>query len=206
MLHLWGRLNSINVRKVVWAAQELGLTLQRTDAGGQHGIVREPHFLERNPNGLVPLLEDGDIRLWESNVIVRYLCARYAPGTLCPEPLGARFAAEQWMDWQQTTFNPAVRPAFLQLIRVPPEQRQPALIERSIQEVAPLLDLLEQHLAQNHYLGGAEFTMADIPVGCEIHRWRQLPIEQPPRPNLERWYTALGARQAAKGVLTFVCT
>jgi len=206
MLHLWGRLNSINVRKVVWAAQELGLTLQRTDAGGQHGIVREPHFLDRNPNGLVPLLEDGDVRLWESNVIVRYLCARYAPGTLCPEPLGARFAAEQWMDWQQTTFNPAVRPAFLQLIRVPPEQRQPAIIERSIQEVEPLLDLLEHHLAQNNYLGGAEFTMADIPVGCEIHRWRQLPIEQPPRPNLERWYTALYARQAAKGVLTFVCT
>jgi glutathione S-transferase len=206
MLHLWGRLNSINVRKVVWAAQELGLPLQRTDAGGQHGIVCEPHFLERNPNGLVPLLEDGDVRLWESNVIVRYLCARYAPGTLCPEALGPRFVAEQWMDWQQTTFNPAVRPAFMQLVRVPADQRQPALIEQSIHAVMPLLDLLDQHLAQHAYLGGAEFTMADIPVGCEIHRWRQLPVEQPPRPNLERWYAALSARQGAKGVLTFVCT
>src|SRR5574343_402901 len=100
MLRLWGRLSSINVRKVVWAAQELGLPLQRTDAGGQFGIVREAGYLQRNPNGLVPLMEDGDtgVVLWESNVIVRYLCARHAPGKLYPEDLPARFVAEQWMD------------------------------------------------------------------------------------------------------------
>ena len=108
MLRLWGRLSSINVRKVVWTAQELALPLQRTDAGGQFGIVRDPHYLGLNPNGLVPLIEDeGGVVLWESNTIVRYLCARYAPGQLYPEALPARFVAEQWMDWQQTTLNPA---------------------------------------------------------------------------------------------------
>ena len=116
MLRLWGRLSSINVRKVVWAAQELGITLQRTDAGGQFGIVREARYLGLNPNGLVPLIEDEDmgVVLWESNPIVRYLCARHSPGNLYPEDLPTRFVAEQWMDWQQTTLNPAGRDAFVQ--------------------------------------------------------------------------------------------
>lgn len=92
MLRLWGRLSSINVRKVVWAAQELGITLQRTDAGGQYGIVREARFLGLNPNGLVPLIEDEDtgVTLWESNPIVRYLCARHSLGNLYPEDLPTR--------------------------------------------------------------------------------------------------------------------
>ena len=95
MLRLWGRLSSINVRKVVWAAQELGITVQRTDAGGQFGLVREADYLQRNPNGLVPLMEDDetDTVLWESNPIVRYLCARHSPGDLYPEALRERFVA-----------------------------------------------------------------------------------------------------------------
>jgi glutathione S-transferase len=119
MLHIWGRISSINVRKVVWAVQYLNLTHQRTDAGGQFGIVQTPDYLAQNPNALVPLLEDEGYSLWESNVILRYLCARHAPDTLYPQDLKARFDAERWMDWQQTTLNPAGRDAFVQLIRKP---------------------------------------------------------------------------------------
>jgi len=114
MLQIWGRLSSINVRKVVWCAQELGLAFERTDAGRQFGVVQTPAYRALNPNGLVPTIEDDDgagggrLRLWESNVIVRYLCARHSPGVLYPEPLAARFDAERWMDWQQTTLNPPV--------------------------------------------------------------------------------------------------
>ena len=134
MLKIWGRLSSINVRKVVWAAQELGITVQRTDAGGQFGLVREADYLQRNPNGLVPLMEDDETStvLWESNPIVRYLCARHSPGELYPETLRERFVAEQWMDWQQTTLNPAGRDAFIQWIRTPAAQRNSALIAASV--------------------------------------------------------------------------
>ncbi|OGB16469.1 MAG: glutathione S-transferase, partial [Burkholderiales bacterium RIFCSPHIGHO2_12_FULL_65_48] len=134
MLRLWGRLSSINVRKVVWAAQELGITVQRTDAGGQFGLVREADYLQRNPNGLVPLMEDEETStvLWESNPIVRYLCARHSPGELYPETLRERFVAEQWMDWQQTTLNPAGRDAFVQWIRTPAAQRDDGLIAASV--------------------------------------------------------------------------
>ena len=85
-----------------------GAALQRTDAGGQFGLVREAAYLQRNPNGLVPLMEDDDtgLVLWESNAIVRYLCARHSAGKLYPEELAARFVAERWMDWQQTTLDP----------------------------------------------------------------------------------------------------
>lgn len=201
MLRLWGRTSSINVRKVVWAAQELSLELQRTDAGGQFGLVREAQFLSLNPNGLVPLIEDEGTTLWESNTIVRYLCARHAPGDLYPEDLPTRFLAEQWMDWQQTTLNPAGRDAFLQWIRTPAAQRDPAAIARSVAATEPLMELLDAHLARHAYLAGDRFTMADIPVGCEIHRWWGLPQDRPARPHLERWFAALRARSGALGVL-----
>ena len=208
MLRLWGRLSSINVRKVVWAAQELGISLQRTDAGGQFGIVREAHYLSLNPNGLVPLIEDEDtgVVLWESNPIVRYLCARHAPGELYPEDIATRFAAEQWMDWQQTTLNPAGRDAFIQWIRTPAAQRNDALIAASVAATEPLLDLLDAHLARQPFLAGERFTMADIPVGCEIHRWFGLPQPRPSLPHLERWYASVSSRPAVRGVLELPLT
>ena len=99
MLKIWGRISSINVRKVVWCAQELALMFDRVDAGRDFGVVQTPAYRALNPNGLVPTIEDdsGDERvvLWESNVVVRYLCARHASGTLYPEPLAARFDAER---------------------------------------------------------------------------------------------------------------
>ena len=191
------------MRKVVWAAQELGLPLQRTDAGGQFGLVREADYLQRNPNGLVPLMEDDDtgLVLWESNAIVRYLCARHAPGKLYPEDLPARFVTEQWMDWQQTTLNPAGRDAFVQWIRTAPAQRDEAQIAASVALTEPLMAMLDAHLARQPFMAGERFTMADIPVGCEIHRWWGLPQPRPARPHLDRWYNRVSTRPGARGVL-----
>ena len=200
-MRIWGRLSSINVRKVVWAAQETGAPFQRTDAGAAFGVVQTPEYLRMNPNGLVPLLQDGDFTLWESNVIVRYLATRFPDSDLMPASLALRFEAEQWMDWQQTTFNGAGRDAFIQWIRTPADQRQPDLIQRSVQAMAPLLQLLDQRFAQRTYMLGDHFSMADIPLGCEIHRWFGLPQPRAALPHLERWYAALCARPASRGVL-----
>ena len=212
MLQIWGRLSSINVRKVVWCAQELGLRYQRTDAGGPFGIVQTPAYRALNPNALVPMIEDdgdatvtgGPFHLWESNVIVRYLCAGYSSGSLYPAPLTARFDAERWMDWQQTTLNPAGRGAFLQWIRTPAQQRDAAEAARSVSATEPLLGLLDAHLATRAYLCGDRFTMADIPIGCELHRWFGLPTGSYVRPawaHLERYFRGLRERPAAHGVL-----
>lgn len=198
---LWGRLSSLNVRKAVWAAQEAGVPLVRTDAGMRFGVVNTAPYLAMNPNALVPTLQDGALVLWESNVIVRYLCARYAPERLYPADLATRFEAERWMDWQQTTLNPAGGQAFLQWIRTPAQQRDMAAIAKSVAATEPLLRMVDTHLAAHPYLAGAQFTMADIPLGCEVHRWFGLPQPRPKLANIERWYAALQDRPAARGVL-----
>jgi glutathione S-transferase len=204
MLQIWGRLSSINVRKVVWCAQELELSFQRTDAGGRFGVVQTPAYRALNPNALVPTIEDDGVRLWESNVIVRYLCARHASGGFYPESLAARFDAERWMDWQQTTLNPAGRDAFIQWVRTPAERRDAAAAQRSAQATESLLALLEVHLDARAWMCGDRFTMADIPIGCELHRWLGLPAalySRPAWPRLERYFAALRDRPAARCVL-----
>lgn len=201
MLKIWGRLSSINVRKVALAVQWLQAPCERIDAGLEFGIVKTPDYLAKNPNALVPLMEDGDLVLWESNVIVRYLCARYPRNGLYPEALPARFQAEMWMDWQQTTLNKAGRMAFLQLIRVPAAERDPAVIAQSVAETEPLLAMLDTHLATHEYMLGDQFTMADIPIACEAHRWFNLPQPRATWPHLERWYESMRTRPAAVGVL-----
>jgi glutathione S-transferase len=201
MLKIWGRISSINVRKVVLATQWLEIPFQRIDAGHEFGIVKTPEYLAKNPNALVPLIEDGDFQLWESNVIVRYLCARHSPGKLYPQELAARFDAERWMDWQQTTLNPAGRNAFVQLLRTPADKRDAQLVARSVTATEPLMALLDAHLSRRAFMAGDAFTMADIPIACELHRWRGLPLERPARPHLERWYEGILAQPASRGVL-----
>jgi glutathione S-transferase len=208
MLNIWGRISSINVRKVVWCAQELGLDFQRTEAGGKYGVVQTPEYLALNPNAMVPTIDDGEgderITLWESNVIVRYLCARHAPGTLYPEPLAERFDAERWMDWQQTTLNAVSGEAFRQWVRTAPAQRNAEAIAYSVRSTEPLFALLDAHLAKRAFMLGDSFSMADIPVGCEAHRWFGLPATEytrPAWPNVERWFADLRSRAGARGVL-----
>jgi glutathione S-transferase len=199
MLQLWGRLSSINVRKVVLCAQVLGVELPRTDAGLAYGVVNTPDYRALNPNGLVPLLRDGDFTLWESNAIVRYLCAR--AGKLYPSDLQQRFHAERWMDWQQTTLNRASGPAFVQWIRTAPAQRNAQAIAQSVAATEPLFAMLDEHLARYTFMAGDALTMADIPIACEVHRWWGLPQPRPAWPHIERWYAGWLALPASRGVL-----
>ena len=201
MIRLWGRLSSINVRKVVFTLQHLGLRFERIDAGAQFGIVRTPEYLARNPNAMVPLLEDDGFDLWESNAIVRYLAAKHANGAFYPQDLRGRFDAERWMDWQQTTLNHAGREAFIQLIRTPMEQRDAGAIEKSVAATEPLWDLLEAQLQGRRFLAGDVITIADVPIACEMHRWRGLPLPSLARPRLDAWYSRLLELPAARGVL-----
>ena len=198
-LHLWGRLSSISVRKVVLCAQWLDLELPRTDAGMAFGVVDTPAYRALNPNGLVPVLQDGDFTLWESNAIVRYLCAREGRGY--PADLRLRADAERWMDWQQTTLNRASGPAFVQWVRTPAAQRDHAAIAASVKATEPLLTWLDQHLAQRAFMLGDEPGMADFPIACELHRWFGLPQARPAWPHLQRYFDHWLAQPCARGVL-----
>ena len=76
MLKLLGKASSINVRKVLWTSHELALPPTREDWGSGFRSTQIPEFLALNPNGLEPVLIDGDRVLWESNTICRYLAGR----------------------------------------------------------------------------------------------------------------------------------
>lgn len=198
-LHLWGRLSSINVRKVVLCARWLGLDLPRSDAGLEHGVVDTPSYRAMNPNGLVPLLQDGDFTLWESNAILRYLCEREGRGM--PGELRQRAEVNRWLDWQQTTLNRAGREAFVQWIRTPPERRNHAAIEASVRATEPLFALLDQHLSRQAHMAGDRVSAADFPIVCEVHRWLGLPQRQPAWPHLQRWYAGWLTLPCSRGVL-----
>jgi glutathione S-transferase len=143
-----------------------------------------------NPNGLVPTVQDGDLVLWESNAIVRYLDAQYGPSRTPAQ----RAAGDKWMDWTSTRVQPPMRTLFWGLVRTPPERRDAAALEAARIQAAEVLAIADEALASQAHLAGPEFTMGDIPLGCFVNRWYQLPIERPPLPRLAAWYERLQAR------------
>ncbi len=163
VLRIWGRANSINVQKVLWCCGELGLEYERIDAGNDFGVTGTPEYRALNPNGLVPTIEDGDVRLWESNVIVRYLAHKDAAHRLCPTDIGTRFDAERWMDWQATVFWPALRPLFIQFVRTEPEKRDASVVSRGEDLSAAAARILDARLSDRRFLAGDSFSMGAPP-------------------------------------------
>jgi glutathione S-transferase len=195
VLTIYGRTNSVNVQKVLWCLAELDVPYTRIDAGLEHGKNTEPWYLELNPNGKVPLLQDGGFTLWESNTIVRYLAAKHGSGTLCPASLEARALAERWMDWQLSTLILPVSIVFQNLFRRPAAERDRAAVELNIRAANKALAVLEAHLAGNAYVAGTAFTMGDIAVGAVTHRWLEIPaIERPPFRAIRAWRARLAER------------
>lgn len=200
MLKIWGRITSINVQKVVWCADELGLAYERIDVGGAFGGTKTAEYLAMNPNSYVPTLQEDGFTLYESNAIVRYLAARDEAARLWPNDLRARADADRWMEWQSNTFSPAMRDAFWQLIRTPEAERDAAAIEKSRAAAQRLAVILDAQLARHEYLTPNGFTAADIVVGCSAHRWLHLPVPRDKLANLERWYALLKSRPASRQV------
>jgi len=193
MLKLWGRTNSVNVKKALWCLGELGIPYERVDAGMQFGVVNTPEYRKMNPNGRVPTIEDDGFVLWESHTIVRYLCAKHSMGKLCPSDLRVRADAERWMDWA-FSFQSAMRDVFWGLIRTPPEKRDQKAIDAGVKASHELAGMLDGVLANRPYVAGAQFTMGDIPIGCEVQRYLRVPIDRPKRPHLEAWFERLRQR------------
>ncbi len=196
MLKIWGRTNSVNVKKALWCIEELGLPFERTDAGMQFGIVNTPEYRKMNPNGLVPTMDEDGFILWESHSIVRYLAAKFGKGVLWPMDERTRGVANQWMDWA-FSFQGSVRDSFWHLIRTPAEKRDAQAIENSRVKSGEMARILDATLADRMYVAGA-FSMGDIPIGCEVQRWMRLPMERPKLPHLEAWFERLCVRTAFK--------
>lgn len=204
MLKIWGRKNSSNVRKPLWAAEELGLAYEAIDAGGAFGVVDTPQYRAMNPNGRVPVIEDAGFVLWESNAIVRYLLAKHAPNSAwySADPQ-ARAIADKWMDWTTSSFAGPFRTVFWGVLRTPADKQDWPAINAAIKECTELLSMADDALASQPYLSGKDIGMGDIPLGSFIYAWFEMPIERAPQAHLQAWYERLKQRPAyQKAVMT----
>jgi len=203
MLRVLGRVTSINVRKVLWALDELGLSYEREDWGLPLRDPNVPEYLALNPNGQIPVLIDGDFVLWESNAILIYLADRDGTGRLLPADAQLRARAMQWLLWQGAELNPAWGYAVQALIRHTPGYEDPAKIAEAVARWTGKMEVLEGQLAKgNAYIAGDQFTIADIAMGLSIHRWFAIPYERKALPAVGDYYERLLLRQSGAPWMT----
>lgn len=196
MRKLWGRASSSNVMKVLWTLDELALPYERVDAGGAFGKTREPDYRAMNPMGLVPTLQEGDgWSAWESNTICRYLCNAHAPASpLYPSSPRDRAAVETWMDWTLAHVTGPMVTIFFTHVRIPEPERDWKAEAKAREDSTRLWRIVDRAAEGRRFLCGEQLTLADIAMGCWIHRWFALPIERPDLPNLRALYDALLTR------------
>lgn len=185
MVRIIGRASSINVRKVLWACEEIGISYAREDSAPEMAL---------NPNGLVPVMVDGDFVLWESNTILRYLANKWRATSLLPTEPRSRAEVERWIDWQATEFNTAWRYAFSALVRRTPAFDDARQIEASKADWARMVGILDAVLSRQSHVAGDGFTLADIPIGLSVNRWFMTPMDKPAFPAVSAYYDRLSGR------------
>jgi len=197
-MRLLGRAASINVRKVLWTLDEIGLPCAHEPWGEGALSLSDPAFVALNPGRLVPVLVDGDLVLTESNTICRYLAAREGRSDLLPRDPRGRAEVERWMDWQASELNHAWRYAFMALVRRSPAFADAAQVAASVREWGRQLVLLETALERSGaFAAGAAFTLADIVLGLSVQRWFMTPVDgRPALPAIAAYHQRLSERPA----------
>ncbi len=195
MLRLLGRKTSGNVQKVLFFLEETGTPYAREDYGRQFNNTQTPEYLKLNPNAKVPTLIDGDLAIWESNTILRYLAAK-AGSPLYPAAPGARTEVERWMDWQLATLNP-VYLALFQGAKLAPAERA-ADFPAQVKAMGDALTILDGQLARSAWVAGSSITLADICLGPIVYRCLRFGVELPALANVKRWDAAVSGRDAFK--------
>ncbi len=195
MLKVLGKSSSINVRKVLWTCVELDLPFKQEDWGAGFRDTHTPEFTALNPNAMVPVLQDGDLVLWESNTICRYLAQKAGRTDLLPADAAGRAGVEKWMDWQATELNNSWRYAFMGLVRQSPLHADRTAIDTSLWEFHRHMAMLDAQLARTGaYAAGEHFTLADVVLGLSTHRWYALPAERPALRHVADYYDRLSTR------------
>ncbi|AXM95138.1 glutathione S-transferase family protein [Pseudomonas plecoglossicida] len=195
MLRILGRASSINVRKVLWACAEFDIPFEREDWGTGFQPTDSPEFLALNPNAMIPVIQDGDFTLWESNTIIRYLATRYGDADCYPPEAIARARVDQWIDWQASDLNRSWSYAFLSLVRHSPAHQDPQALAEGCAKWTHNMQILERQLVTTGaYVAGERFTLADIPIGLSVNRWFETPFEHPPLPAVRAYFERLTER------------
>jgi glutathione S-transferase len=196
MLTVYGRATSSNTQLVMWAIGELGLAHERRDYGGMFGKTDTPEYRAMNPMGLVPVLRDGALTLFESGAILRYLAARYGRELFWPADPARRAQLDVWAEWGKVTLAPAMTAIFLRTARTPPARRDSKAIAEAVAAAESLLTILAARLGDGLWLAGADFTYADLACAYHLYRYFNLPISRTANPAIAAYYARLQDRPA----------
>ncbi|ROO09694.1 glutathione S-transferase [Pseudomonas fluorescens] len=195
MLRILGKASSINVRKVLWTCAELRIPFEREDWGSGFRSTNDSEFLALNPCAMVPVIQEGDFTLWESNTIIRYLAARYDGSHLYPTDAQTRARIDQWIDWQASELNRSWSYAFLSLVRQSPEHQDSAALAVGIEQWSKNMAILDRQLERTGaYVSGETFSLADIPIGLSVNRWFETPLAHPDFAAVKAYYERLSLR------------
>jgi glutathione S-transferase len=193
MIRILGRATSGNVQKVLFFLEEIGMKYVREDYGRQFNNTNTDEYRKMNPNMKVPTLVDGDLVIWESNTILRYLAAK-AKSPLYPTDPAKRSHVERWMDWQLSALNNPYMAMFREA-KLEPEKRS-ADFAAQVKDFGAQLAILDKTMGR--HVAGSEFSIADICLAPIVARCLRFGVELPSLPNLKRWDSEMQAREAFK--------
>ncbi|WP_272679385.1 glutathione S-transferase family protein [Providencia sp. PROV032] len=202
MLTVWGRVNSSNVKKVLWCLEELNIAYNQKDVGGPFGGLDTPEYIKMNPNSTIPTLQDDDFALWESNAILRYLTEKFDHShLLLAQDLQERAAADKWMDWSSANLFDHIKQMMNKIVRVPEADRDPEQANIIYSNINRLLTIADNALANQAYFSGDKFGIADIAIAPLFYPWHEIVTQRPEFNNLERWYQQLTTRPAFQKIV-----
>ncbi len=197
MIIVHGRATSSNVQIVMWAIGELGLKYERRDVGGRFGGTDTPEYRAMNPNGRVPVIQDGELTMFESPAILRYLAGTYGKDPFWPAEPKRRAELDMWAEWMKTSFCVAfANDIFWPLIRTREKDRDAKQVARGESELARLAPMIDRRIGKGPWLGGEDFTFADIMVGHILYRYFDVDFARVPTPHLEAYYKRCTDRPA----------
>ena len=185
--------------RALWVALELGLDYEHLPIEIGDAGARSPEFLAINPNGRLPVIVDDGFVLFESLAITLYLAKKHSLGKLYPATLEGEARAWQWSFWAIAEADRGVNIWSLHALRLPPQERNPALREEALKVIAAPFQVLNAALAKTPYLLGDDFTVADLNVAAVISRAVDMDLTNVP--NLKAWLTRCLDRPAARAAL-----
>ncbi len=197
MIKIYGIPGSRAIR-ALWALEELGVPYELVPTNFATGETRKPEFLRINPNGHIPVLVDGDFKLFESMAINLYLAEKYGQGSLWPAGEQDRARAVQWSFWAMTECESNLLEAMLHRTLLPPAERDEAKAKAAEDELAAPLRVLDDQLAGREYLLGPGFTIADLNVAAVLAWARMGKLALGGFPKVEAWLARCTSRPANK--------
>ncbi|MDB4946373.1 MAG: putative glutathione S-transferase-like protein [Labilithrix sp.] len=196
---------SPNCQKVVAIAHEVGVPLEVVDVALFKGESHTPAILAKNPNGKVPILEDGDFVLWESAAMLAYIAAKAGRADLAPTTLRERAEVDRWTAWEGAHFSPAIRKvAFERIVKKLAGLGAPdeAAIRSGSEEFATRAAVLEQSLGSKEYVCG-RLTIADFALAPYAALTASIGLDFEPYPKAKAWLERMAARDSMKKTFAY---